>query len=98
MTSLNSLKREVEILHKALAVNNETESKHLEKLLFFNEKLVEFSRICDTDSHGEFIPLDAERQQRLEKLNLEIEAYNAAHPDNDDDLIKLKPYLSILGK
>ncbi len=73
------MKREVEILSKALKVNDKPQEQvQTEKLLFYTEKLVELSRHPN--------PIEQA------KLNREIAEFNAKHPVTDDDIIRLEPY------
>lgn len=85
LTRLYNLKREVAILHKALNEDT-TEQREIQvKTAFYIEKLIQFSRI-KTDGK----PHDP---KELHALNLEIEAFNTAHPTSPDDLIRLNGLL-----
>lgn len=81
MSSLKTLKREVEMLSRALNCKETGDSEQTEKLLFYTDKLIMLSR--DPDSEA------------LQALNLEIATFNASHPASPDDLIKIQPYLNV---
>jgi hypothetical protein len=83
MPSLLSLKREVEILHKALNVDHHKEDLQLKKCLYLSDKLIELSRDPD--------------DKALLALNLEIIAFLKQYPPTPDDLIKIQPYLDTIN-
>jgi hypothetical protein len=97
MPSLQTLKREVEILHKALGTQNDwkQQSEYIEKLNFYNEKLIEFSRIHPTDENGDMQQPDT---KALLAWNLEIIEFQSKHsPLTKDDIIKITPYLDTIN-
>ena len=81
MSSVNALKKEVELLHNALVADSRSQQEEIEKLLFFSEKLIELSRNPDP--------------AELEKLSHEIEDFNAKHPLKTDDILRLEPYTEV---
>jgi hypothetical protein len=97
MTTLLSLKREVEILHKALDVDKEAwrdQAEIVQKTAFYIEKLIEISRL-QTVGNGE---LTDQARAEYDKLNLEIEVFIIAHPPTPDDLIIMRPYKETIEK
>jgi hypothetical protein len=83
--TINSLKKEVEILHKALAVEDRSQQQEqTAKLLFYYDKLIELSRS----------PNPTEQI----KLNREIEEFNAKHPLTADDIVRIEPYRELFEK
>lgn len=76
---LSQIKKEVDILHKALVVKNKPQQQdQTEKLLFYTEKLIKLSRNPNPTEQA--------------KLNREIEEFNAKHPLTNEDIIRLEPY------
>jgi hypothetical protein len=91
LTSLFSLKREVEILYKALTENDQTEqSEQIQKLLFYTDKLIELSRMQHNSE-----PIDP---KELAVWNMEITEFQQQHPASPDDLIRLQPYKEVIEK
>jgi hypothetical protein len=92
--SLNSLKREITLIAKSVITDSNVKerSEQIEKLLFFNEKLIQFIRICDTDANGDMIEPDAEK---LAAFYLEITNFNKLHPVKPNDIIKWEPEKSV---
>jgi hypothetical protein len=95
MTTQAQLKREVEILHKALGTQDDwkQQSEHTQKLLFYNEKLIEYSRLCVTNEKGEMQQPDT---KALLAWKLEIAEFQSKHPLTADDIIKITPYLDVI--
>jgi hypothetical protein len=79
MTNLTALKREVDLLHKALNVGADSQQQEqTTKLLFYYDKLIELSRNPNP-----------EEQARLKR---EIDEFNAKHPLAPCDLLRIEPY------
>ncbi len=83
--SLSQLKKEVDLLHKTLAVNGTPQMQdQTEKLLFYTEKLIELSQDPNPEKEA--------------RINREIDEFNAKHPFSPDDILRLEPYKSLFNE